>query len=58
MNRSEILGQTDILARWVGEKIHENWGQQVVVDNRPSAGGTIASEYVLAADARINRVIS
>ena len=42
--------QTDILARWVGEKINENWGQQVVVDNRPSAGGTIASEYVLAAN--------
>ena len=42
--------QTDILARWIGEKIHENWGQQVVVDNRPSAGGTIASEYVLAAN--------
>ena len=42
--------QTDILARWVGEKINENWGQQVVVDNRPSVGGTIASEYVLAAN--------
>ena len=42
--------QTDILARWVGEKINESWGQQVVVDNRPSAGGTIASEYVLAGD--------
>jgi len=42
--------QTDILARWVGEKILESWGQQVVVDNRPSAGGTIASEYVLAAN--------
>ena len=42
--------QTDILARWIGEKVNENWGQQVVVDNRPSAGGTIASEYVLAAN--------
>ncbi len=42
--------QTDILARWVGEKMGENWGQQVVVDNRPSAGGTIASEYVLSAN--------
>jgi len=42
--------QTDILARWVGEKVLESWGQQVVVDNRPSAGGTIASEYVLAAN--------
>ena len=42
--------QTDILARWVGEKMRENWGQPVVVDNRPSAGGTIASQYVLDAN--------
>ena len=42
--------QTDILARWIGEKMVESWGQQVVVDNRPSAGGTLASQYVLAAD--------
>lgn len=42
--------QTDILGRWVGEKMGENWGQQVVIDNRPSAGGTIASEYVLSAN--------
>ncbi len=42
--------QTDILARWIGEKITEASGQQVVVDNRPSAGGTIASQYVLAAN--------
>lgn len=39
--------QTDILARWIGEKMADNWGQQIVVDNRPSAGGTIASQYVL-----------
>jgi len=42
--------QTDILARWIGEKITENSGQHVVVDNRPSAGGTIASQYVLGAN--------
>ena len=42
--------QTDILGRWIGEKMGENWGQQVVVDNRPSAGGTIASQYVLGAN--------
>ena len=42
--------QTDILARWIGEKFLETWGQQVVVDNRPSAGGTIASQYVLEAN--------
>ena len=43
--------QTDILARWIGEKVTEKSGHQVVVDNRPSAGGTIASQYVLAANA-------
>ena len=42
--------QTDILARWVGERMSEHWSQQVVVDNRPSAGGTVASEYVLGAN--------
>jgi tripartite-type tricarboxylate transporter receptor subunit TctC len=42
--------QTDILARWIGEKMAENWGHMVVVDNRPSAGGTIASQYVLQAN--------
>src|SRR5690349_23966949 len=41
--------QTDILARLVGQKMNEHWGQQVVVDNRPSAGGTIAASIVAAA---------
>lgn len=40
---------TDFLARAVGQKLGENWGQQVVVDNRPSAGGVIASELLLGA---------
>jgi tripartite-type tricarboxylate transporter receptor subunit TctC len=43
--------QTDILARWIGEEFIKAWGQQVVVDNRPSAGGTIASQYVIEANA-------
>jgi tripartite-type tricarboxylate transporter receptor subunit TctC len=37
---------TDILARTVGQKMSESWGEQVVVDNRPSAGGTIAGGLV------------
>ena len=41
--------QTDILARLIGQKMNENWGQQIVVDNRPSAGGTIAAGIVAAA---------
>ncbi|MFN7085658.1 MAG: tripartite tricarboxylate transporter substrate binding protein [Burkholderiales bacterium] len=42
--------QTDILARMIGQKMFENWGQQVVVDNRPGAGGRLASETVLNAN--------
>jgi tripartite-type tricarboxylate transporter receptor subunit TctC len=40
---------TDFFARLLGQKMSEHWGQQVVVDNRPSAGGVIASETLLAA---------
>jgi tripartite-type tricarboxylate transporter receptor subunit TctC len=40
---------TDFLARLVGQKMSEHWGQQVVVDNRPSAGGVIASQLLLSA---------
>ena len=40
---------TDFLARTVGQKMSENWGQQVVVDNRPSAGGVVASQLMLGA---------
>jgi tripartite-type tricarboxylate transporter receptor subunit TctC len=34
---------TDILARTIGQKLQEMWGQPVVVDNRPGAGGTIGT---------------
>src|SRR5882672_4921855 len=40
---------TDFFARMLGQKMTEHWGQQVVIDNRPSAGGVIASETLLAA---------
>lgn len=40
---------TDILARTVGARLSEAWGQPVVVDNRPAAGGVVASQAVLSA---------
>ena len=40
---------TDLLARRVAVKMSENWGQQVVIDNRGGGGGTIASNMVAKA---------
>jgi tripartite-type tricarboxylate transporter receptor subunit TctC len=37
-------GSTDIVARVLGQKLAEQWGRQVVVDNRPGANGIIAME--------------
>jgi tripartite-type tricarboxylate transporter receptor subunit TctC len=39
-------GSTDVLARRLGEKFAADWGQPVVVDNRPGAGGTIGADFV------------
>jgi len=39
-------GNTDIFARTIAPKITEAWGQQVIVDNRGGAGGTIGTEIV------------
>ena len=35
---------TDVIARAVGAKLQERWGQPVVIDNRPGAGGNLGSE--------------
>ena len=34
-------GPADILSRIIGHKLSQSWGQQVIVDNRPGAGGNI-----------------
>jgi len=39
-------GTTDILGRLVAQKLSESIGRQVIVDNRPGAGGTIGSDIV------------
>ena len=41
---------TDLLARRVAPKMSENWSQQVVVDNRGGAGGTLAAGIVAKAN--------
>ena len=42
-------GPTDVLARVIGQKLGESLGQMVVVENRPGAGGNIASDSVAKA---------
>lgn len=43
-------GVADITARVLAQKMNETIGQQVIVENRPSAGGIVASEAVAKAD--------
>jgi len=42
-------GNSDFVARAVGRGLGELWGQQVIVDNRPGAGGNVAAEIVAKA---------
>ena len=42
---------SDVMARLIGEKLTAAWGQQVVVDNRPGAGGRIGTEAAAKAPA-------
>ncbi len=42
-------GSVDMLARTIGSRLGERWGQQIVVDNRSGAGGVIAGELTAKA---------
>lgn len=44
-------GPNDFIARVIGQKLTEVWGQQVVVDNRAGAGGNIGAQLVAKAPA-------
>ncbi len=39
-------GSTDVVARMLGQKLTDAWGQSVVVDNRAGAGGNLGADVV------------
>ena len=43
-------GGPDVTARYIAQKLAESWKQQVVVDNRPGAGGTVAAQTAATAN--------
>jgi tripartite-type tricarboxylate transporter receptor subunit TctC len=51
-------GQPDITARLIGPKLAEVFGQQVVVDNRPGAGGVVGARIVAGASADGHTLLS
>ncbi len=44
-------GSTDILARAIGKELQDAWGQPVLIDNVPGAGGSIGADKVAKAPA-------
>ena len=44
-------GQSDVVARVVGQKLSERWGQPVVIENKPGAATTLGADFVAKAPA-------
>jgi tripartite-type tricarboxylate transporter receptor subunit TctC len=42
-------GATDLMARTIGQRIFKKWGQSVVIENKPGAGGMLAASQVAKA---------
>src|ERR1700754_289714 len=42
-------GSADVLSRIMGQRLAESLGQPVIIENRPAAGGTVASDIVAKA---------
>ena len=42
-------GATDVVARLVGDKLSQAWGQPVIVENRPGGGGIVGAELIAKA---------
>jgi tripartite-type tricarboxylate transporter receptor subunit TctC len=49
INTTSAGGPAELIARLVGQKLTEQWGQQVVIDTRAGAAGTIGAEIVARA---------
>jgi len=43
-------GNTDVLARILGQKVTDNWNQQIVIDNRAGASGLVGADIVAKAN--------
>jgi len=44
-------GINDVLARILGDKLQAKWGQPVIVENKPGAGGNIGADFAAHAEA-------
>ncbi|MEA2930429.1 MAG: putative tricarboxylic transport rane protein [Hyphomicrobiales bacterium] len=44
-------GAVDIVARTLGDELSRRWGQSIIIDNRPGAGGVIASQALVKSPA-------